>query len=98
MSPDTRAHPTSSASLSRVRIELLAASFVVLFQELTLIRAVPGHVRVLGYFPNLILISAFLGLGIGAIRADRKSLLWLWPPSLLLLAVVTAWMGTVTTF
>lgn len=49
----------------------------------------------LGYFPNLILISAFLGLGVGALRADRRSLLWLWPPSLLLLWGATALLGRI---
>jgi uncharacterized membrane protein len=42
-------------------MELMVASFVVLFQELTIIRWLPGQVRVLAYFPNLILLSAFLG-------------------------------------
>src|SRR5262249_41995062 len=45
--------------------------FAVLFQELTLIRWLPGQVRVLAYFPNLILVSAFLGLGLGCLRAHR---------------------------
>ena len=31
----------------------------------------------------IILIGAFLGLGAGCLRADRGSLLWLWPTSLL---------------
>ena len=53
-------------SLSR---ELFAASFAVLFQELALIRWLPAQVRVLAYFPNLILVSAFLGLGLGCLRA-----------------------------
>ena len=61
---------------------LAAASFAVLFQELALIRWVPSEVRVLAYFPNLILLSAFLGLGLGCLRAGKKSLLWLWPVSL----------------
>jgi hypothetical protein len=70
----------------RLAIELLAASFVVLFQELALIRWLPGQVRVLAYFPNLILLSAFLGLGIGCLRAGRADLRWLWLPSLIVLA------------
>jgi hypothetical protein len=70
--------------------ELLAASFVVLFQELALIRWLPVEVRVTGYFPNLILLSAFLGLGVGALRSRERSLLWLWPVSLVAL-VAGAW-------
>ena len=59
---------TRPAELRRPAIELLAASFVVLFQELALIRWLPVEVRVVAYFPNLILIGAFLGLGVGAPR------------------------------
>lgn len=75
-------------SLPRLSAELATASFVVLFQELTLIRWLPGQVRVLAYFPNLVLLSAFLGLGLGCLRAGRRSLLLAWP--FCLLAVVTA--------
>jgi len=68
---------------------------VVLFQELVLIRWLPVEVRVTGYFPNLILLSAFLGLGVGALRSRGGSLLWLWPVSLVAL-VAAAWgMGQV---
>ncbi len=75
----------SSTTLRRAGLEIAAASFVVLFQELALIRWLPAQVRVIAYFPNLILISSFLGLGIGALRGRKKSMLWLWP---LLLALV----------
>ena len=80
----------SRKSLSRLALELSVASFVVLFQELTIIRWLPAQVRVIAYFPNLILISAFLGLGVGCLRAGRASLLWSWPLSLAAL-VAGAW-------
>lgn len=83
--PAWSAHP-----LGRPGLEIFVASFVVLFQELSLIRWLPGQVRVLAYFPNLILLSAFLGLGLGCLRAGGRSLLWLWPASLLLTAAVAA--------
>jgi spermine/spermidine synthase len=70
--------------------ELVLASAVVLFQELALIRWLPGQVRVLAYYPNLVLLSAFLGLGLGCLRAGRRSLRWAWPASLLVLTTV-AW-------
>ncbi|MBI4518110.1 MAG: hypothetical protein HY699_20085 [Deltaproteobacteria bacterium] len=73
----------SAKSIARLGVELFFASFVVLFQELALIRWLPGQVRALAYFPNLILLSAFLGLGLGCLRAGRRPLLWLWPVSLL---------------
>lgn len=79
----------------RFGAEILIASFVVLFQELALIRWLPGQIRVLAYFPNVVLISAFLGLGLGALRTGRRSLLWLWPVSLATLALVGAALGNV---
>jgi len=82
-------------STGRLALELVAASFVVLFEELTLIRWLGGQVRVLAYFPNLILLSAFLGLGLGCLRGGKRSLLWLWPVSLVLLAAVTFVLGRV---
>ena len=71
--------------MRRSSLLLLLCSFTVLFQELALIRWLPGTVRVLAYFPNLILIAAFLGLGIGCLRSGKRSLLWLWPVSLAVL-------------
>ena len=73
--------------INHARAELFTASFIVLLQELALIRYLPGQVRVLAYFPNLILISAFLGLGVGCLRAGKSSMLWLWPMSLLTIAI-----------
>ncbi len=55
--------------------ELLAASFAALLLELALIRWLPGRVRVIAYFPNLVLIAAFLGLGVGALLRSRSSAL-----------------------
>ena len=78
----------SSASLRRAGFEIAAASFIVLFQELAFIRWLPVQVRVIAYFPNLILISSFLGLGIGALRGHKKSMLWLWPLTLVLVVGV----------
>ncbi len=54
-------------ALRRTGIELFFVSFAALCLELTLIRWLPSHVRVVAYFPNLILIASFLGLGAGAL-------------------------------
>ena len=43
----------------------------------------------LAYYPNLVLIAAFLGLGLGCLRAGRRPLRWAWPVTLLVL-VLTA--------
>jgi hypothetical protein len=56
-------------------LRLLAASFAALALEMALIRWLPGQVRVVSYFPNLVLIAAFLGLGLGALGKIRWPLL-----------------------
>ncbi|MEM9294093.1 MAG: hypothetical protein AAGD01_20615, partial [Acidobacteriota bacterium] len=84
--PSTPALP-AEPTLRRTAVEIVVITFVVLFQELALIRWLPGQVRVLAYFPNLILIAAFLGLGVGSLRARGRSLLWLWPAGLLVLVL-----------
>ena len=81
-------------TIKQVRLELFVASFIVLFQELVLIRWLPGQIRVLAYFPNLILLSAFLGLGTGCLRAGKTSLLWVWPASLLVIGLTIFFAGT----
>ncbi|MDO8541626.1 MAG: methyltransferase domain-containing protein [Opitutaceae bacterium] len=62
-------------------------SATVLFLELALIRWSGAQVRAVAYFPNLILIGSFLGLGIGCLRGEGRSLASWWMPALLLLAV-----------
>jgi spermidine synthase len=92
-SADASPPAVTSAARDRTRVaarDLVLASAIVLFQELALIRWLPGQVRVLAYYPNLVLISAFLGLGLGCLRAGRRSLRWGWPLSLLVLTTV-AW-------
>lgn len=50
---------------------LFALSFLALFLELMFIRWVPAVVRIVAYYANLMLISSFLGLGLGALLATR---------------------------
>src|SRR5947207_2990773 len=82
-------------SLRRAGGELALTSFIVLFQELALIRWMGTEVRVLAYFPNVVLIAAFLGLGIGSIRARTRSMLWLWPASLIVVIGATLLMNRI---
>lgn len=67
---------TAAAETTRTGIspgvELLILSFVALFLELMLIRWVPSIVRLVSYFANLLLISSFLGLGVGAMVCTRN--------------------------
>jgi Methyltransferase domain len=81
--------------LGRLSLELAAASCAVLLQELALIRWLPGQVRVLAYFPNLVLLGAFLGLGLGCLRAGRRDLLPAWPVLLLVVTGAAAAMSRV---
>ena len=64
-------------------LRLFALSFLALFLELMVIRWVPGSVRLVAYFANLMLISSFLGIGLGAMLAGRSANLIRWFPSLL---------------
>ena len=78
------------AHLRGTAIRLFAASFVTLVQELALIRWLPGQVRILAYFSNIVLLSAFVGLGIGCLLDGRRLRRGFWPASLLLLTAA-AW-------
>lgn len=72
---------------------LFALTLAILAQELALIRWLPAQVRVLAYFPNLVLIAAFLGLGLGCLLARYAPRPWLWPLSLLLVVAAAAAAG-----
>jgi spermidine synthase len=85
---------TDEDSSQRSVTQLVDASFITLATELVLIRWVPGEVRVIAYFPNLILIAAFLGLGAGSLLR-RKLPMWTWPLLLIGLAVAVTAMSRV---
>jgi SAM-dependent methyltransferase len=59
-------------------MRLVIVSIASLYFELLLIRWLPTQIRVLAYFNNVILISCILGLGLGALLAQRRPV----PPSL----------------
>jgi hypothetical protein len=79
---DARARPSS----------LFLLGFLTLFLELSLIRYLPGSVWNLGYFPNLVLLAVFLGMGLGFVFhgtvATRLSARVFEGASLLLLGLV----------
>jgi len=67
---------TDSGARRRRGLELFCLSFLALFLELMVIRWAPAVVRLIAYYANLILISSFRGLGVGAILGKkRKSIL-----------------------
>ena len=92
ITPDlpAEASPHRVMSDRRLSLELVAASFVVLMLELTFIRWIPTQVRVVAYYPNLVLISAFLGLGIGCLLTRQRAWALAWPVWTLA-TVVIAW-------
>lgn len=47
------------------RLQLCLLSFLILFYELALIRYLGATIWNLGYFPNLVLLSVFVGMGLG---------------------------------
>ena len=46
-------------------MRLFFAAFLMLFLELVLIRYLAGNVWNMGYFPNLVLMGVFIGMGLG---------------------------------
>lgn len=66
-------------------LRLFGLSFTALFLELMMIRWTPAVVHFLAYYGNLMLISSFLGLGLGAMLAGRKVRIIGFFPAVLLL-------------
>ena len=91
MSDPTPEAPSVSAdekrAAARRAARLFAISFLALFLELMLIRWVPAVAKIVAYYANLMLISSFLGLGMGALVARRGGRLFRWFPLLLAVTV-----------
>lgn len=78
----------ASRSTGRDRLLLAAATFAILVTELALIRWFAGQVRLFAYFSNIVLISAFLGMGLGILLGrSRPGLVHLALPTLALLSL-----------
>jgi len=73
--------------MRRKRLELVAASFLMLFVELVLIRWAGAWIVHLSYFTNFILLGSFLGIGLGFLRARRGPDLFAWSPIAIALSV-----------
>jgi len=69
--------------VTRARVELFLASFLMLFVELVLIRWAGAFIVYLSYFANFILLGSFLGIGLGFLRAHKGPDLFRWAPVLL---------------
>jgi SAM-dependent methyltransferase len=76
-------------------LDLALISFVALYFEMIAIRWLASDVRVFAYLKNLPLLAAFLGLGLGCVRAGaaprgtRAAIRW-FPPLCLVFAAIVA--------
>jgi hypothetical protein len=62
---------TQLAPRSITGVKLFLLGFATLFLELLFIRYLAGSIWNLGYFPNLVLLSVFVGMGVGFVFHDR---------------------------
>ncbi len=72
------------ATQQRTSIQLVILAAASLYIELAVIRFATAEVLYLGYFSNFVLISAFLGLGLGFLSSRRELALARYFPFLLL--------------
>ena len=70
--------------------DLVVVSFLLLFLELAVIRWLPASIRLIAYFSNVVLVSCFLGMGVGCTLKFRRDLLPSVAPLLLALALAAA--------
>jgi spermidine synthase len=82
--------PTGDAGLLPDKPRLVLLSFTMLFVELALIRWAGSNIVYLSYFSNFVLLGAFLGIGIGFLRARKPRDLSGWAPVALALFVLLA--------
>lgn len=78
--------------ISRLRaqqagVRLFGLSFAMLYLELALIRFTSAQVLYLGYFSNFVLISVFLGIGLGFLLVQKATRLLDLTPQVLLLLI-----------
>src|SRR6476659_7500004 len=87
---------TSDAVATRhTGLRLAIYSALILFFELALIRYTAGYVHVFGFYLNFVLIAAFLGMGVGLLRAKHAALLkWIAVPAMLMLFLTVALFAT----
>jgi spermidine synthase len=62
------------------KLQLLLASFLMLFVELVLIRWAGAFVVYLSYFSNFVLLGSFLGIGLGFLRGHKRPDLFTFAP------------------
>ncbi|MFQ5656687.1 MAG: hypothetical protein ACE5G5_04045, partial [Candidatus Methylomirabilales bacterium] len=72
----SHAHEQRSPLISEAAFKLFLCGASALFWELVLIRWLGSTVRVVAYYSNFVLISAFFGLGAGALLDRTRFHLW----------------------
>ncbi len=74
-----------------IEIQIALATFGILALELAIIRWTSSQIRIFAYFNNLVLIGAFMGMGLGVALGRRFGGLMHWTlPALLLLSIPLA--------
>jgi uncharacterized membrane protein YhdT len=72
-----------------LRLQLFLATTAILALELAMIRWVSHQVRIFAYLSNVLLMGAFLGMGVGVLAGRRRASLFHWTlPSLAVLVAV----------
>ena len=87
-SPRPAAGGTAGEPAGSAKLRLVLLSFLMLFVELALIRWLGANIVYLSYYSNFVLLSSFLGIGIGFLRARSRINLFPWTPVALALLVL----------
>jgi hypothetical protein len=87
----TQALATWTENRGPISLQIGLSTFGILALELALIRWTSGQIRVFAYFKNLVLISSFLGMGLGvALGRKYSGLVHYTRPALFLLSIPLA--------
>lgn len=92
--PSELAHPRDAVWRRKPAVDLFLTTFAILVLELALIRWLGTQIRIAAYFANLVLVSAFLGMGLGVGLGRSRPHLARW--ALPALALVSAVMNRTT--
>ena len=84
--------------LAGPQVRLFLVSATLLFVELLVIRWIPANVIYVGYFSNFLLISSFLGIGLGILLGRARPTLPVSPFAPLLRTAEIIHVGKGTTF